>query len=67
MVNRMPTTDQVKLSPEELEELSGAFDLFDKDGDGTIAATELHVVLQAIGRNLTIDEVHKSIIKIKKE
>ena len=53
------------LTEEELQELAEAFDLFDKDGDQSIAAKELHVVLQAIGRNVTERDVHRQILKIK--
>lgn len=38
-----------------------AFDLFDRDGDQSIGAEELHVVLQAIGRQMNIEEVEMHI------
>ena len=43
-----------------------AFDLFDKDGDQYIGPKELYVVMQAIGRNMSIDEIKESMIELKK-
>jgi len=37
------------LSSEKLQEFKEAFNLFDKDGDGTISAKELVVVMRSIG------------------
>ena len=37
------------LKPELLEELKEAFQLFDRDGDGTINTDELGIVLRSIG------------------
>lgn len=39
------------------EELKNAFKVFDKDGSGTISATELRTVLQHLGENLTDDDL----------
>ena len=50
-----------------MSELKEAFDLFDRDGDQMIAAMELHVVMQAIGRNMDLDEVEANIKRIKRE
>ena len=58
---------KLELSAEEQEELKEAFELFDSSGDGLIAAEELHVVMQAIGRNMSIDDVKLEIKKIKQE
>jgi calmodulin len=44
-----------ELSAEQRDELQDAFDLFDKDGDGTISAKELIVVMRSIGLNSTIE------------
>ena len=61
------SAQKVTLDPEQESELQEAFDLFDRDGDQMIAAKELHVVMQAIGRNMDISEVEANIAKIKKE
>ena len=42
-----------------------AFELFDTSNDGKIGAKELHVVMQAIGRDCTVEEVAEMIHKIK--
>ena len=42
-----------------------AFELFDTSGDGKIGAKELHVVMQAIGRDQSVEEVAEMIHKIK--
>ena len=60
-------TERIRLDPEQESELREAFDLFDRDGDKKIAAQELHVVMQAIGRNMEIEEVKKNIKQIKSE
>jgi|LauGreDrversion4_2_1035121.scaffolds.fasta_scaffold59424_1 calmodulin len=38
-----------QLTAEQEQELKEAFNLFDKDGDGTISAKELVVVMRSIG------------------
>ena len=60
-------TGPITLEPEQENELREAFDLFDRDGDQSIAAKELHVVMQAIGRNMEISEVEQNIRNIKQE
>ena len=59
--------EKVELSEKDVEELREAFELFDSSGDGLIAASELHVVMQAIGRNMSLEEVKAEIHKIKQE
>ena len=54
-----------EMSVEEQEELKEAFNLFDSGGDGLINASELHMVMQAIGRNMSEEEVKTEIKKIK--
>ena len=39
------------------EKLAEAFNLFDKDGDGTITTQELSTVLRALGQDPSKDEV----------
>ena len=60
-------TERIRLDPEQESELREAFDLFDRDGDKKIAAKELHVVMQAIGRNMELKEVQENIEQIKRE
>ena len=60
-------TERIRLDPEQESELREAFDLFDRDGDKKIAAKELHVVMQAIGRNMELREVQENIEQIKRE
>ena len=59
--------EEYTISAEQEQELREAFDLFDSDGDRSIAARELHVVMQAIGRNMEMEEVENHIRLIKKE
>ena len=59
--------EPVQLDQEQIQELTEAFDLFDSDGDQKIAARELHVVMQAIGRNMDLKDVEQHIRNIKQE
>ena len=65
MTTRGPSLEELALSEEQIEELREAFELFDSDGGQTIGASELHVVMQAIGRNMTVEDVGKLIHNIK--
>ena len=56
-----------ELSAEQRDELQDAFDLFDKDGDGTISAKELIVVMRSIGLNSSIEEVQSMMDEIVPE
>lgn len=58
----MSAAKPLVLDKEQKEELKEAFDLFDSNGDGKIAARELQVVLQAIGRNMDLREVEMNIV-----
>ena len=60
-------TGPVVLDAEQEQDLREAFDLFDRDGDQSIAAKELHVVMQAIGRHMDLSEVEQNIKNIKQE
>ena len=53
-----------KLSPEQLQDLKEAFSVFDRDGDEKINAEELSVVLEAIGRKKTVEEVKEIIAEV---
>ena len=59
--------EPVQLDADQESELREAFDLFDSDGDQSIAAKELHVVMQAIGRNMDLGDVEQHIRNIKNE
>jgi len=52
------------LSADKLQEFKEAFNLFDKDGDGTISAKELVVVMRSIGIQPTEEEVQKMMDEI---
>ena len=55
------------LNEGEEQELKEAFDLFDEDASGTLGKRELHVVMQAIGRNMEMSEVEANIRRLKQE
>ena len=57
---------QFELTKEQKNELKEAFDVFDKDGDETISAEELQVVLEAVGRKMTREQVDDAIARIDK-
>merc|ERR1711997_1112903 len=44
-------------SDRQIEEYKAAFSLFDKDGDGTISATEFGTILRSLGQNPKDDEL----------
>lgn len=51
-------------STREVDELKQAFDVFDKDGDGTISGHELEIVMKALGEHIdreTIDLMIESV------
>uniref|UniRef100_A0A8C4ST56 EF-hand domain-containing protein n=1 Tax=Erpetoichthys calabaricus TaxID=27687 RepID=A0A8C4ST56_ERPCA len=43
------------------EEIHEAFKVFDKDGDGSISAAELHLAMKNLGEKLTEDEIYEMI------
>ena len=45
-------------------EFHEAFALFDKDGDGTITAKELSVVMRGLGQNPTEEEIDQMIADV---
>lgn len=48
----------------EVDELQAAFNVFDRDGDGTISAKELEMIMKALGENIdreTIDLMIESV------
>ena len=64
-------TDEVKkpveFDDEHIEEFRAAFSLFDKDGDGTVSASELQTVLKAMGKRVTRYEVDQMLEKVDKD
>ena len=55
------------LTEDQQEEFKEAFVLFDKDGDGTVSAKELEVVMRAIGLNPTEEEIQRMMDEIVPE
>ena len=47
----------LEFTKEQKAELKEAFQLFDKDGDGTMSTKELVVVRRSIGLHPSIDEI----------
>ena len=62
MINQ---SEKAGLDEEQTNELKEAFDLFDEDGSGTLGKRELHVLLQAIGRNMDLTEIEEKIRELK--
>lgn len=54
-----PTMSVSTFSPEEIEELREAFNLFDKDGGGTIDVAELRAILDQRGKRMSDMELRK--------
>ena len=47
------------LTDERVEEFKAAFQLFDKDGDGTITSKELGTIMRSLGHNPSQEELQK--------
>ena len=52
-----------ELTDNENEELRQAFNLFDKNGSGTISSQEIRVALTALGFSMTNEEIQSLILK----
>jgi Ca2+-binding EF-hand superfamily protein len=52
-------SEQLGLSPGQIESLRDAYLVFDRDGDGGISETELRAVVRSMGQKLSKDEVHR--------
>lgn len=56
------------LQPQDTaEETRAAFNVFDKDGSGTISASELRDVMKSLGENLTDAEIDEMIREADKD
>ncbi|KAJ2449340.1 hypothetical protein EV183_004949 [Coemansia sp. RSA 2336] len=55
------------LTSEQIEELREAFELFDKNGDGTISATELSQVMKQMNQNPTQQEINDMIGEVDED
>lgn len=56
-----------QLSKEQIDSYREAFSLFDKDGDGTITAKELGVVMRSLGQNPTEAELQDMVNEVDKD
>ncbi|KAI9471764.1 calmodulin 3 [Coemansia mojavensis] len=56
-----------ELPSEKIEELRAAFELFDKNGDGTISATELAEVMKQMNQNPTQQEINDMIGEVDED
>lgn len=56
-----------KFTSEQVEEYREAFDLFDKDGDGSITTSELGVVMRSLGQEPTVKELENMIKEIDED
>ena len=52
------------LSAQQISELKEAFQLFDRDGDGTISTDELGIVLRSIGQNQSDAAIQEMIAEV---
>ncbi|XP_069114918.1 calmodulin-like isoform X2 [Argopecten irradians] len=52
------------LAEEQIEEYRMAFRVFDKDGDGTVSATELGTVMRSLGENPTEEELEALVLEV---
>ena len=60
----MAMSTPANLSPEQIEEFREAFNLFDKDNNGTISVAEIKEIMSQRGDDLTDEEVTKLMSKV---
>ena len=60
----MSSSSATSLQAERKQLISDIFDMFDKNENGTIQASELHSVLESLGRNSTDDDVNQFLMKL---
>lgn len=56
-----------KFTDEEVQEYKEAFQLFDKDGGGTISTKELKQVFEALGQNPSDEDIHSMISEVDQD
>lgn len=66
-IDKPAFAQRLQLTVEQVQDLIEAFELFDTNGDGGIGAKELHIVLNAIGRNISFPETEQLIAEIELE
>ena len=54
----------MEFTDDQIEEFKEAFGLFDKDGDGTITATELGTMMRSLGKDPTMEELDAMIAEV---
>ena len=54
----------LSIQAERKQLISDIFDMFDKNENGTIQASELHSVLESLGRSSTDDDVNQFLMKL---
>jgi calmodulin len=55
---------QAQAEDEEIAELKEAFEIFDKNSDGALSATEIGAVLSRLGSDFNLEQIKKIIAKI---
>jgi calmodulin len=55
------------LTEEQIAEFKEAFQIFDKDGDGSITTKELGTVMRSLGQNPSEEELQKMIEEVDKD
>merc|ERR1712131_138253 len=61
VLHNMEINYSLRLTSEQVNEFKAAFDLFDKDGDGTVTTKEIGAVLRKMGQDPTEDELRQMI------
>ena len=56
-----------ELTPDQIEDYKGVFDMFDADGDRTISVSELSTVMRTLGQNPTDEEIYTMIEQADKD
>ena len=55
------------LTDEQIAEFKEAFQIFDKDGDGSITTKELGTVMRSLGQNPSDDKIRQMIIDVDED
>ena len=55
------------LTDEQIAEFKEAFQIFDKEGDGSITTKELGTVMRSLGQNPSDDEIRQMIIDVDED